>query len=313
MKLDKPKVRTISASAIKTLETCSWLYFCQYVLKLPQKTNDGALRGTCVHLVLELFLKKRHKKHYDLIYKSKNPKISEPVNRLVKKTLKKLGALSTTNYDMCLEMISTACTKTDFFGKTAKLGEPEYEFIIENESPKYAIKGFIDKIFFYPDNSLKIVDYKTSKKKFKGDELEANIQAFMYSLAAYKNFKPQKVEAEFIFLRYPKDPVQKVCVTKAQLKGFEEYLAYTYEVTEGFDINKAQTNFAINSEDKKWLCKAGSWECPYLKSFEYYGLYDKNDCLIKSSFKNEFQPSDGQKVKKLRYSGCRGFSKSSSL
>ena len=56
------KEKILSASRIKTLETCSWSYWCNYHLKLPQKQNEGALRGTVCHLVFEMLVKKKHKK-----------------------------------------------------------------------------------------------------------------------------------------------------------------------------------------------------------------------------------------------------------
>ena len=43
----------LSASRIKLAKQCSWQYWCKYVLKLPESTNEGASRGWIVHLVLE--------------------------------------------------------------------------------------------------------------------------------------------------------------------------------------------------------------------------------------------------------------------
>ena len=34
----------LSASRIKTLQSCSWSYYSNYVLKLPQTNNSGAMR-----------------------------------------------------------------------------------------------------------------------------------------------------------------------------------------------------------------------------------------------------------------------------
>ena len=45
---------TLSASRIKTAQSCSWLYWFKYILKAPDKSNDGAKRGTICHLVFEL-------------------------------------------------------------------------------------------------------------------------------------------------------------------------------------------------------------------------------------------------------------------
>ena len=53
-KSNKPvKEKILSASRIKTLETCSWSYWCNYHLRVPQKQNEGALRGTVCHLAFE--------------------------------------------------------------------------------------------------------------------------------------------------------------------------------------------------------------------------------------------------------------------
>ena len=60
----KEKIR-LSASKIKTLDSCSWLFFSKYHLKVPDTTNDGASRGTIVHLIFELLLKPKHKKKWD--------------------------------------------------------------------------------------------------------------------------------------------------------------------------------------------------------------------------------------------------------
>ena len=70
--MDKPKHVALSASRIKTLEKCSWSYWCSYVLKLPEKSNDGASRGNVVHLVLEMLAKKNRKSYVDKILESKD-------------------------------------------------------------------------------------------------------------------------------------------------------------------------------------------------------------------------------------------------
>ena len=46
----------LSASRLKTAKTCSYLYWAKYHLKLPDKTNDGAARGSVCHLIFESLL-----------------------------------------------------------------------------------------------------------------------------------------------------------------------------------------------------------------------------------------------------------------
>jgi ATP-dependent helicase/DNAse subunit B len=45
----------VSASTMKSLEQCSWKYYTDKHLKVPEKNNDGARRGTICH-ALELIM-----------------------------------------------------------------------------------------------------------------------------------------------------------------------------------------------------------------------------------------------------------------
>ena len=58
--------KILSASRIKNLESCHWSYWCKYHLGLPETNNEGAMRGSVCHLVFELLLVKKHKKHFNL-------------------------------------------------------------------------------------------------------------------------------------------------------------------------------------------------------------------------------------------------------
>ena len=60
----------LSASRIKTLQSCSWMYYCNYNLKLPQKNNSGAMRGTVAHLIFEILANPRHQHYVTKIVKS---------------------------------------------------------------------------------------------------------------------------------------------------------------------------------------------------------------------------------------------------
>ena len=297
----------LSASRMKTMETCSWLYWCKYHLKLPDKTNDGALRRSICHLILELLLKPRHKKHYDAIMESKDIASSVPVNRTVIKFLKANDAWSDENYELCNKMIYVALNYDYFGGEGGHIDKPEEEFKIENKKPKYNIYGFIDKPVQYEDKGLlKIVDYKTSKAKFKGDELETNIQAMMYSLAAKKLWpKLKRRVVQFLFLKFPRSPAQELEYTDEQLKGFEYYLERVNKIVEEFDEKAANSDYATNN-GHQWLCgpaKSG-WICPFHKPFDYYSLLDKDGKQVKSSYENDFEPEDGQTVEKRHYEGC---------
>ena len=94
----------LSASRIKVAQTCSWQYWAKYILKLPDKSNDGAKRGSICHLVFECLGNPRHKKHYTKILRSKNIFASEPVKRLVLKHARKEQVDDQENIDLIKDM-----------------------------------------------------------------------------------------------------------------------------------------------------------------------------------------------------------------
>jgi hypothetical protein len=133
--MEKQSLKVLSASRIKTLETCSWVYWNNYHTKVPQSQNDGALRGTICHTVFELLLNKRHLKNYKRIIKKNAIDGDEGVNRLVKKLSVKVK-LDESNYKLLNDMILVGL-KNDFFGEGGEIVKPEYDFEIKNDEPKY--------------------------------------------------------------------------------------------------------------------------------------------------------------------------------
>ena len=149
-----------------------------------------------------------------------------------------------------------------------------------------------------------IVDYKSSKAKFRGDDLEANIQAMMYSLASKKLWPKLKPIVRFLFLRFPKQPIQELEFDDDQIKGFEHYLEYVNNHINNFNENSAESNFAVDNPKNKWMCSVGNWKCPYKDSFDYYvKLNDKNE-IVESNFTGEFKDVKGFTVEKRKYAGC---------
>jgi hypothetical protein len=307
--MEDKNLKVLSASRIKTLETCSWVYWNNYHTKVPQSQNDGALRGTICHTIFELLLNPKHKNHYNKIIKKNSIKGSAPITKLVKK-LKAKSGLDESNFDVLDQMIMVGL-KHDFFGEGGKIIGPEYSFEIKNEVPKYHIKGFIDKPI-KKKKEMHIIDYKSSKYKFRGDDLEANIQAMMYSLASLKLWPKLKPIVKFLFLRFPKQPIQELIFTEDQIKGFEHYLEHINDYINKFDETSAKANFAVDNDKNKWMCQTGGWKCPYKDKFEYYvKINDKNE-VVESSLDGKFKDTKGFKIEKREYEGCPKWSKDSS-
>lgn len=294
------ETKILSASRIKTLETCSWVYWNNYHKKIPQTQNDGALRGTICHTIFEILLNPRHKHHYNKIIESNSIKGSKCVTRLVKKLKIKVG-LDESNFEILDQMIMVGL-KHDFFGEGGEIVKPEYPFEIKNDNPKYHIKGFIDKPV-KTKKEMHIIDYKSSKYKFRGDDLEANIQAMMYSLASLKIWPKLKPIVKFLFLRFPKQPIQALSFTKSQIKGFEHYLAHINDYINNFDEKSAVSNFAANNDKNRWMCQMGNWKCPYKDPYEYYVKLNKDNEIVNSSLE-KIPEQSGFTIEKRMYNGC---------
>jgi hypothetical protein len=306
--MEKQSLKTLSASRIKTLETCSWVYWNNYHAKVPQSQNDGALRGTICHTVFELLLNKRHLKNYKRIIKKNAIDGDKGVDKLVKKLSVKVK-LDESNYKLLNDMILVGL-KNDFFGEGGEIVKPEYDFDITNEEPKYHIKGFIDKPIKIK-KEMHIIDYKSSKYKFRGDDLEANIQAMMYSLASKKLWPKLKPIVKFLFLRFPKQPIQELIFTDEQIKGFEHYLEHINDYINKFDEESARANFAVDSQKNKWMCQIGGWKCPYKDPYKYYVKVNDKGEVVETSLENNFKDIKGFKVETRDYEGCPKFQSSS--
>jgi len=250
----------LSASRIKTLQQCSWKYWGNYILKLPDKSNDGASRGWICHLIFELLGEDRHKHHYDLIISQGTIFASKSISKLVHYHANKLGVADEENLNL-IDSMTVNGLHYDFFGgdehaPTKAISEEAFDIEIVNEDFSYRIKGFIDKLFLYKETSYALIrDFKSSKQVFKGKEITDNLQDLMYSLAVkhlYPNYKRR--ESEFLFLKFdlnkdllgkPGNGVLKMePLTDAELVGFQYELTEIQNIIDNFNEEQAHSNFA---------------------------------------------------------------------
>ncbi len=319
----------LSASRISTFQKCSYIYYCKYIEKIPEDTNSGALIGSACHTIFECLLKKKHRHHYDLIMDSKTPSCnnSEPIKRLLKSYIKKNG-LSDDSFFKMDKMILVGLA-TDFFCEGADLQDPEIEFTIKSDKPKYIVGGFIDKLAIYKNKLVKIVDYKSSKQKFVGEELSNNLQAYIYSLAAKEKYPKLKPVVDFCFLQFSDDPLSRPDITEDGLEGFKEFLGDVYRKMSKFTKEDAESNLAAKQSYPKEGFK-GPLVCGYSKypnhikpstgepyfacAFKwprnYYALCNSDDEVIRTSTKKEDlipKNEEGEYVITKKYLGCPHF------
>jgi hypothetical protein len=250
----------LSASRIKTAEQCTWTYWCKYKLKLPDKSNDGASRGTICHAIFECLGNPRHKNHYDLIIKNKDIFASKSVERMVDIFSKKLKVNDEENISLIKDMTLNGLLY-DFFGEDNEhpadsFSEKDFLIEVDDGSKLYKIRGFIDKLFLYKKKSLALIrDFKSSKQVFKGKEVTDNMQDLMYCLAV-KHLYPKflKRKTEFVFLKFDlgsdllgglgKGLVAMEDISPEELDGFEHQLTEIQQFLENFDESTAVSNFA---------------------------------------------------------------------
>ena len=254
------KESALSASRIKTLQACSWEYWCKYKLKLPDRSNDGASRGTVCHNVFECLGNPRHKKHYDVIVEGQDINASKAVAKYIEIMATKLNVADQENMKLIHKMTLNGIN-CDFFGKFE--GEPDegisekaFDIFVDEDGKKYRIKGFIDKLFLYKKKSKAIIrDFKSSKAVFKGKELTDNLQDLMYSLAVKKLYPDiLKRSSEFLFLKFDlnrdltgevgKGYVEMKEISDEVLSGFEYELTEIFDYMNKFEEADAHSNFA---------------------------------------------------------------------
>lgn len=250
----------LSASRIKTLQQCSWKYWCNYKLKLPDKSNDGASRGWICHLIFEVLGNPRHKKHYDEIVSNGTIFASRPIEKLTLYYAKRLNVDDSENIDL-IDKMTVNGLHYDFFGEDddkpdLAISEEAFDIHVDRDDISYRIKGFIDKLFLYKEKSFALIrDFKSSKQVFKGKEVSDNLQNLMYSLAVkhlYPEYKTR--ESEFLFLKFElnkdmfksfsKGVIRMNPVEPEELTGLEYELSEIQSYIDTFDEEKAVSNFA---------------------------------------------------------------------
>jgi hypothetical protein len=312
----------LSASRIKTAQQCSWLYWCKYILKLPDSSNDGASKGWICHLVFEVLGNPRRLEYFNKIIKAQSIWCIDSIKIMVEKHAKKLGVYNEESLEDINKMVVNGLNY-DFFGNDHgkmdhSFSEKEFNLKIDEENKKYNIRGFIDKLFLYEDGSAIIRDFKSSKQKFKGKEVTDNMQDLMYCLAIKKLHPKYKSISEFLFLRFqlekdifgePGNGVIKMDqLTDDVLEGFEYELTGIQNYLENFNESEAQSNFASEQKypkdgtfggplscgkDGYKICKGKTMQdkngkpikafiCQFRKPFDYFALVDKCGNVKKS-------------------------------
>lgn len=317
------KLTRLSASKIQCLEKCAASFFYKYLELVPDLGNKGAFRGSICHNIFECLGNSRHFHKYIARITNESTVLNIPsIKKLIVKQarslkldldedvppIKREPIVSTLD---CIDKMILVGIKEDFInlGKK-KLIQAELDFEITNENPKYHIVGFVDRLFEEVD-TISFSDFKSSKVKYSAKDLDENLQAKMYLLAARKLFpRYKKRKARFVMLRFPDSPIQEVeNKTDAQLDEFEKELEKITGQIEKFTYRDAQRNtqMPLTKSRGGGLCfshRTGH-RCPYIDPFNYYQLIGQWGDVIKSVREGDpREEKEGHTWIQKRHEGC---------
>lgn len=343
--MSKTKEVRLSPSRINSINDCSWQYYCSYHLRLPRTGNDGSRRGTICHAVLECLVRPRHQKYIQMIIDADDVYVIPSIKRMMEIIARREKLqIDQVVVNMAKDGLMThrdEMSKMIIVGlKNRFLGEPgdeikteiKHEIKVYDKEKKKAfhILGIIDKVFIRrnPDGTIReveIVDYKTSSKKFDESDIDSNLQGLAYQFFAKNMFPDVKnIKFKFLFLRFPRSPVQEVpYMVDESVDGFEYYLSYISSYMSKFTEKQAKKNFAKYG-DAKFLCglygnkkyfdkKAKvkiehpepQFICAIRAPFEYYAIIDDEGNNIRSAMTiEELKAGPNEKTLKRSYLGC---------
>lgn len=303
-----PAIR-LSASRLASLEQCSYKFYCNEVLKLPEATHPKTLCGSALHSILEALVKPRHRKHYDQIMAAQSVYSSKAISRLVRWWKVKHSIPENIIADLDA-MALLVLNETDFFCQGAEeLLPPEHEFLFDTKTAP--LKGFIDKLARYKDY-FKIIDYKSKGKRFTEKELKDNYQASVYQLYVWKKFKMPAI-VEFVMARHApttRTPDKHLQIVPAkneqQLRGFELYLEFVGERFKSFGLEDAYSDFAAHDSSRKSFCQ---YVCKFKDPFDYVAV-TKNGELVRTHFLDDkVVLAEGESSEVRSHKGCPAFHK----
>ena len=171
----------VSATRLSSYLQCKWKYWCNYELHLPRKPNISFKLGLAVHESLALAGE---------IWQKKGKLTKKDINDVIDKynqVAAREGLADTVIYNDGLSMVNNRLK--NFVNGTIVTIEEKFR-VTTNDG--VILIGAMDKVEELNEDTLLIIDYKTSKYFETMDELKADIQLSIYDAAAslkYPNYK----------------------------------------------------------------------------------------------------------------------------
>lgn len=313
----KRNIFTVSYSKLDLFDQCNRRYKLKYIDKNYGNSDSIALRiGTCAHKVIELKARNiMEDKPVDYDYlktvfyegvteaTEKGTEEIMGVNEIKKKFFDDFFApdnASGMNYvqkcDLFMDtVVKEELTNEDWIPIAAELPfDFVYLYTLPNgEEREVLIHGFIDSVRGkdFVDGKptrLKVVDYKTSKKRYDDKKMATPLQQIIYGMALYTMYGilPEEYEYSFIFINERQKACTKGYMNRAikkldkifnkiyELEMSNEYPPSPSPLCHWCDFCATNDNADVRMKD---LCPYYSLWKPNEKTFAVNKTYDANE------------------------------------
>lgn len=185
----------LSVSRLKRYEQCALSFFFQYVSKGERApVGNAAIFGVVLHEALEsLFAWVVRQKFSGVL----------PLDQLTVFYQSAWQSSTLTNvalYQEGLAILRTYARSHPVVDHASILGvEKEFNLNVDG----FVLNGYIDRIDRIDDEEIEIIDYKSNRSLFTGDELDSDLQMSVYGLAARELYPwAKRVRFTFHMLRH---------------------------------------------------------------------------------------------------------------
>lgn len=260
--MDKKKM-SMSATRMSMFLQCKWKYWANYVLHKPKLSNISFKLGISVHDAL---------KTAGLIWKKKEKFTAYDFGKVKKMYMEiaaKEGIQDLGVYDEGISMVLEKMREFEV-GKIVTV-EDKFNVITDEGVP---IIGAMDKIVELNEDTVLVVDYKTSKFVYTQAEMKNDIQLSIYDVVA--NIKFPNYKRIILCLDYLRSEPVYTYRTNKERKSFSQYLAAIYN--EMLNLEEKDVKPALND-----MC---NW-CDFRNECPAYIEASKNDKVIKKKLEDQ--------------------------
>ncbi|MEM6965125.1 MAG: ATP-dependent DNA helicase [Bacteroidota bacterium] len=199
---------TMSISSLNQFIRCPLSFYYEKILRIPTTSSEAAAFGTAMHYALQ--------KLFDVMRYSKTkefPDVPSLVRYFEEDMYRQRGYFTTKEFERRMEMGKVNLKKYYEQHIATWKKEVQTEFVVRNvEVEGVPLTGIIDRLDYYPNNAVHIVDYKTgshndtkmrppTSRKPEGGNYWRQLIFYKILLEAAQKSKPQKIQsAEISYL-----------------------------------------------------------------------------------------------------------------